>query len=130
VIVARKAYFPDSGDLVHLNFSPSAGHEHAGPHYALALSTAAFAKATGYALFCPITSRIRNWPFEVRIPAGVLPPKQGTPVDSVLLTDQIKSLDYRDRNAIFVAKAPDAVLDAVLDIVRAILDADDVMDEL
>jgi len=128
--MARTTYYPDRGDLIHLNFSPSARQELAGPHYGLVLSTKSFAKATGFALICPITSNTTPWPFDVLIPPGILPPKQGRATASAILTDQIKSLDFRERQCEFVARAPDDVLDDALAKVRAILDSDDVLEEL
>ena len=109
--MARRTYFPERGDIVHMNFSPSAGHEMADRHYALALSTSSFSRITGFALVCPITSSTRRWPFYVLIPKGIVPPKQGVPVDSHIATDQVKSADCRDREMEFVCKAPDDVLD-------------------
>jgi mRNA interferase MazF len=128
--MARRTYFPDRGDLVHLNFSPSAGHEMADRHYALVLSTASFSRITGFALVCPITSTTRPWPFHVLLPKGALPEKRGVAVDSNVVTDQVKSVDCREREMEFICKAPDDVLDEALAKVRAIIDSDDVIDEL
>jgi len=128
--LARQTYFPDRGDLIHLNFSPSARHEMADRHYALVLSTSSFAKVTGFALVCLITSNIRPWPFDVVIQKGILPAKQGKDIDSVIVTDQVKSVDFRDRECEFVRKAPDDILDEALLKVRAILDSDNVVEEL
>ena len=127
--MARHTYFPDRGDFIHIDFSPSAGHEEAGGHYGLVLSTASFSKATGHALICPITSRIRGWPLEVIVRKGLLPLKQGAAVDSVVLTYQMKSLDFRERGVAYISKAPDDVLDETLEKIRAILDSDDVIEE-
>jgi mRNA interferase MazF len=128
--MAKRTYFPDRGDFIHLNFSPSAGHEMTDRHYGLVLSTASFSRVTGFALVCPITSRIRPWPFYVLVPKGILPPKQGVLVDGNIATDQVKSVDCREREMEFVCKAPDDILDEVLARVRAIIDSDDVMEEL
>ena len=128
--MARRTYFPDRGDFVHLNFSPSAGHEMADRHFAIVLSTSSFARITGFALVCPVTSTIRPWPFYVFVPKGTLPAKQGVLVDSNIATDQVKSVDCRDREIKFVCKAPDEILDEVLARVRAIIDSDDVVEEL
>ena len=87
--MARR-YVPDSGDVVWLNFTPQAGHEQAGHRPALVLSPAAYNGKTGLMICCPITTQIKNYPFEVRI--------AGTP-DSVVLADQVKSLDWRIRKA-------------------------------
>ena len=128
--MARQTYFPDRGHFVHLNFSPSAPHEMADRHYGLVLSTSSFAKKTGFALICPVTSNVKSWPFDVFVPRGILPPKRGRDVDSVVLTDQFKSVDFRDRECEFVVEAPDAILDEALAKVRAIIDSDDVVEEL
>jgi mRNA interferase MazF len=128
--MARQTYFPDRGHFVHLNFSPSAAHEMADRHYALVLSTASFARKTGFALVCPITSNTSPWPFNVSVPKGLLPPKRGKDVESVVLTDQVKSIDFRDRECEFIVAAPDDILDDALAKVRAIVDSDDVVGEL
>ena len=127
--MSKRTYFPDRGDFVHVNFSPSAGHEQAGGHYGLALSTASFSRVTGQALICPITSHLRGWTLEVLVPKGILPPKTGELVDSAILTYQVKSLDFRERGVSFVTRAPDDILDETLEKVRAILDFDDVTAE-
>jgi len=128
--MAKRTYFPDRGHFVHLNFSPAAQHELADRHYGLVLSTASFSRKTGFALICPITSNTGPWPFDVPVPAGILPPKAGREVPSVVMTDQVKSVDFRDRDCEFVTRAPDDILDEALARVRAILDSDDVVDEL
>lgn len=87
--MARR-YVPDSGDVVWLNFTPQAGHEQAGHRPALVLSPAAYNGKTGLMVCCPITTQIKNYPFEVRI--------AGMPA-SVVLADQVKSLDWRIRKA-------------------------------
>src|SRR5271169_4539959 len=97
--MARVTYTPDRGDLVHVNLSPSAGRELTGPHYALILSPKSYNHPTGLAVCVPLTSRIRGGPFEVVVPAGLLPPKAGVgDVDSVILSDALRQLDYRDRS--------------------------------
>lgn len=128
--MSKHTYFPERGDLVHhMDFSPSTGHELTGGHYGLVLSTASFARATGHVLVCPITSTIRGWGFEVFLSRGLLPPKQGTHVDSVVLTHQAKSLDFRERHTALVGRVPDVILDEALEKVRAIVDSDVVMSE-
>jgi mRNA-degrading endonuclease toxin of MazEF toxin-antitoxin module len=112
--MARLSYTPDRGDLVHVNLSPSAGRELTGPHYALVLSSKSYNQATGLAVCAAITSRIRGGPFEVLLPKGVLPPKSGIgEVDSVILCDALRQLDYRERSMTLVAKCPRDILDEV-----------------
>jgi len=83
-------YVPESGDIVWLNFAPQAGHEQAGHRPALVVSPAAYNGKTSLMLCCPLTTQIKNYPFEVRL--GGTPP-------SVVLADQVKSLDWRVRKA-------------------------------
>jgi len=95
--MARKRYVPDAGDIVWLQFNPQAGHEQSGHRPALVLSPAAYNGAIGLMLCCPMTSKIKGYPFEVAI-AG----EDGT---SAALADQVKSLDWRVRKATFKGKA-------------------------
>ena len=83
-------YVPETGDIVWLNFTPQAGLEQAGHRPALVLSPAAYNDKTSLMICCPLTTQIKNYPFEVLI--------AGTP-QNVVLADQVKSLDWRARNA-------------------------------
>jgi mRNA interferase MazF len=112
--MARFSYTPDRGDLVHVNLSPSAGRELTGPHYALILSSKSYNQANGMVVGVPITSRIRGGPFEVLLPSGHLPAKAGIgAVDSVILCDAIRQLDYRERSMQFIKNCPRDILDEV-----------------
>jgi len=83
-------YVPDAGDIVWIDFTPQAGHEHAGHRPAVVLSPAAYNSKTSLMICCPLTTQIKNYPFEVFV--------GGTPPNAVL-ADQVKSLDWRVRNA-------------------------------
>ncbi len=87
--MARR-YVPDAGDIVWLQFTPQAGREQAGHRPALVISPAAYNDKTSLMICCPMTTQIKNYPFEVLI--------AGKPA-SVVLADQLKSLDWRARNA-------------------------------
>jgi len=104
--VMAPAYVPDAGDIVWIHFDPQAGHEQAGHRPAAVLSPAAYNAKTSLMLCCPMTSQIKNYPFEVLL-AG--------PARSAVLADQIKSLDWRRRRA----KRKGAVAPAELAEVRA-----------
>lgn len=106
------AYVPDAGDIVWLEFDPQAGHEQAGHRPALVLSPAKYNGARGMMICCPLTSRIRGYPFEVVISED--PP-------SAVLADQIKSLDWRARRAKRKGKADDSVLAAVRQLLSALI---------
>lgn len=84
-----RPYVPDSGDIVWISFDPQAGHEQAG-HRAVVLSPATYNAKTSLMLCCPMTTRIKNYPFEVLVSG---------PSPSAVLADQIKSLDWRKRRA-------------------------------
>ncbi len=100
-------YVPDRGDLVWLSFDPQLGHEQAGRRPALVLSPAAYNGRVGLALCCPVTSQVKRFPFEVVLPSGLA-------VTGVVLSDQVKSLDWRARQASFICLAPAAVVNDVL----------------
>jgi len=85
-----RSYVPDAGDIVWLSFNPQAGHEQAGHRPAVVLSPAAYNAKTSLMVCCPMTSQIKNYPFEVRI-AGASP--------SAVLADQVKTLAWRKRGA-------------------------------
>lgn len=106
-------YVPDCGDIVWLEFDPQAGHEQAGHRPALVLSPARYNQIRGMMICCPMTSRIKGYPFEVVV--SQTPP-------SAVLADQVKSLDWRARNASHKGKAPAAVLTDVQAKLRALLD--------
>lgn len=93
------AYIPDSGDLVWITFNPQAGHEQAGRRPALVLSPAAYNGKVGLAILCPVTSQIKGYPFEVVIP-------QGLEISGAILSDQVKSLDWKARKAEFCCRLP------------------------
>lgn len=95
------AYIPDRGDIVWIMFNPQAGHEQAGRRPALVLSPQAYNGKVGLAILCPITSPIKGYPFEVVIPDGL-------EVNGAILSDQVKSLDWKARKAQYSCKlAPD-----------------------
>jgi mRNA interferase MazF len=83
-------YVPDAGDIVWLDFDPQMGHEQAGRRPALVLSPASYNDKTSLMVCCPMTTQIKDYPFEVVI--------AGDPL-SVVLSDQVKSLDWRRRRA-------------------------------
>ena len=102
-----KMYYPDRGDAVWLNFSPKAGHEQSGRRPAVVVSQKSYNRKVGLGLFCPITSQIKGYPFEVLIPAGMS-------ISGVVLSDQIKSLDWQVRDAQFICKLPVSTMSEVL----------------
>lgn len=98
---------PKRGDLVWITFTPQAGHEQAGRRPALVISPGSYNGKVGLALLCPVASRAKGYPFEVAIPRGL-------GVEGVVLSDQVKSLDWRARNTERIATLPAAALREVL----------------
>jgi mRNA interferase MazF len=96
-----KKYVPDRGDVVWIHLNPQAGHEQAGRRPAVVVSPQAYNGRVGLALFCPIMSRAKGYPFEVALPPDL-------PVGGVALADQVKSLDWRARHAQLAGRLPDA----------------------
>jgi len=105
--VRAARWVPDRGDLVWLTFSPVAGHEQSGRRPALVLSPAAYNGKVGLAICCPVTSQIKAYPFEVPVPEGL-------PVAGAILSDHVKSLDWRERRAALACRLPDEVVADVL----------------
>jgi mRNA interferase MazF len=101
------AYAPRRGDVVWLTFDPQAGHEQAGRRPAFVVSPEAYNRKTGLVIACPVTSRMKGYPFEVP-----LPPRSA--VAGVILSDQIKSLDWKARRAEFASATDEATLDEVV----------------
>jgi len=107
-------YVPERRDIVWLEFNPQAGHEQAGRRPALVVSPKAYNQKVGLALFCPITSQVKGYPFEVILPV------EGS-VTGVILSDQIKSLDWRVRNVERIASVSKDVFEEVLAKILTIL---------
>lgn len=107
-------YIPGRGDAVWISFNPQAGHEHAGRRPALVLSPFEYNRKVGLAIFCPITSQLKGYPFEVAIPKGL-------PVSGVILADQAKSLDWDVRNAEYIVKLTPVVVIEVLQKLKTLL---------
>ena len=101
------AYIPDSGDIIWITFNPQAGHEQAGRRPALVLSPAAYNGKVRLAILCPITTQVKGYPFEVIIPNGL-------DISGAILSDQVKSLDWKVRKAEFECKLPPATLNEVV----------------
>ena len=108
-------YIPERGDIVWTDFNPQLGHEQAGRRSALVLSRKPYNKASGLALFCPITGRQKGYPFEVPLPRSL-------EVYGVVLVDHLKSLDWENRPIKFIAKAPDVLLAHALQKLKTLID--------
>ncbi len=103
----QRVYVPDRGDIVKLSFDPQEGHEQAGYRPAIILSPAKYNTLSSLALMCPITNQSKGFLFEVRLVEEMI-------TAGVILSDQVKSFDWRSRRVKFVEKAPNELIDEVL----------------
>lgn len=99
-------YIPDRGDLIWLDFNPQKGHEQRGKRPSLVISPKVYNEKTSLCLCLPITSRIKGYPFEVALP-------QGLSIEGVVLSDQIKNLDFMARDAKYICKVPLSIVQKV-----------------
>jgi len=106
-VSGRATFVPERGDVVKMNFDPRSGHEQSGWRPAVVVSPGAYNRASRVGLFCPITSRAKGYPFEVRL-------SEDAGVAGVILVDQIRCLDWRARNAKLVGRASDSVVREIL----------------
>jgi len=61
------------------------------------MSPASYNVKVGLAILCPITSQVKSYPFEVAIPLGLK-------VGGMMLSDQVKRLDWRVQKVDFIHK--------------------------
>ncbi len=108
------AYVPDRGEAIWITLNPQAGREQAGRRPALVLSPAAYNQKAGLVVACPITSQVKGYPFEVAIPPGLK-------ISGVILSDQVKSLDWKARQAELIARLPAPTVDEVLQKLNTLL---------
>lgn len=108
-------FVPERSDVVWLEFNPQAGGEQAGHRPALVISPKSYNRRVGLAIVCPITSRVKGYPFEVELP-------QGLEVKGAILCDQVKSLDWHGRRATRFGSVPDAIMQEVTARIRALID--------
>jgi mRNA-degrading endonuclease toxin of MazEF toxin-antitoxin module len=123
--VSKHAYHPERGDIIHLNFSPSTGREFTGPHYGLVLSTSRFSRATGLCIVLPTATKFHPEQrlHETNLMAQLPPIAELKAVGSVYM-HQIKTVDYRERGASFVARVDEDFLIDLMDRVRTFIDPD------
>ena len=108
------SYMPERGDIVWLNFTPQTGHEQRGKRPALILSPKMYNEKTSLCICLPITSKVKGYPFEVALPEDL-------EVRGVVLSDQVKSLDFVAREAAFICRVPKDIVASVQKNVTALV---------
>jgi mRNA interferase MazF len=106
--------FPERGDVIWLSLDPRVGHEQAGRRPAIVVSPAGYNRKVGLALVCPITSRRKGYPYEVALPPGLK-------IQGVVLSDHARSVDWKARQGVLIAKVPSSVTEEVLMKLRTLL---------
>ena len=110
-----KKYTPNRGDIVTINFNPQSGREQAGKRPALIISPKSYNAKTGLALACPITSKVKNYPFETKLPKQIK-------TKGVVLSDHVKNLDWQTRRVKFIEKLPNSQTEEVIYKLSILLD--------
>jgi mRNA interferase MazF len=113
-MVKPKNYVPEKGDIVWLDFDPKAGHAQKGRRPALVISQMSYNEKVGSGIVCPITSKEKGYPFEVKV--------EGKNISGCVLSDQVKSLDWKIRNVEFIEKASAEVIEKVVEIIKVIIE--------
>jgi len=111
--MVKEKYIPERGDIVWLNFNPGSGHEQKGKRPAIVISPKGYNEKVGLGLFCPITSKIKNYPFEVKM--------ENDKINGVVLADQIKSLDWKTREIEFMTKETSEKVNEIIDKIGVLL---------
>jgi mRNA interferase MazF len=106
--VSKRTYFPDRGDLIQINFQPAAGREIDKRRPAIVLSSLGYNRQIGLCVAVPLSTDLTPGPFWIPMPSGHLPRP------SLILCDYVKSFDYRERSAAFVAKLPKPLVDEIV----------------
>lgn len=109
-----KPFIPDRGDAVWVTLNPQAGHEQSGRRPAVVLSPRVYNGKVGLAILCPITNEIKGYPFEVLIPSGLA-------ISGAILSDQVKSLDWRIRKADLICSLPEKTVTETLQKLSALI---------
>jgi mRNA interferase MazF len=113
-----RSYLPNRGDVVWISLNPQTGHEQAGRRPAVVVSPLAYNRKVGLALLCPVTSQIKGYPFEVIVP-------QGLKLSGAVLSDQVKSLDWRARRAELICTLPKDTIDEVVQKLSTLVSLDE-----
>jgi mRNA interferase MazF len=110
----KREYVPDAGDLVWLTFDPQSGREQKGRRPAVILSPRVYNQRAQRAIACPITSKVKGYAFEVTVASD-------SGIDGVILTDHLKSLDWKERRAEFAGKLAAGALTDLRERIRPLL---------
>lgn len=112
--MVKSKYVPEKGDLVWLDFDPQSGHEQKGRRPAVCVSQKKYNQKIGLALFCPVTSHIKGYPFEIVL--------ENHSINGCILSDQVKNLDWTQRNCDFIEKTTEEEINSVVDNIKLMIE--------
>jgi len=101
------SFVPERGDIIWINLNPQSEHEQSGRRPAVVLSPKSYNEKTGLTILCPVTGKIKGYPFEVIIPDGFS-------INEVILSDHVKNLDWRARNTEYIFSLPEETISLAL----------------
>lgn len=111
--MVKPDYFPERGDLVWIELTPQIGNVQSGKRPALVISPGSYNQKTGLCLMVPVTGRIKSYPFEVNVSTSK--------ISGVILADQIKSLDWKSRNARFICRIESEIMADVIGLIHTLI---------
>ena len=129
--MSYRSYFPQRGDFVHVNASPSAGREMAGFHFALVMSPLNYNKKTGMAIVLIGTSKFKHeshprYGNVKYIPGGMIEPTNNNPTgEGILLCGMVRQIDWRERSVSFAGKAPKEFVEDALERLLSVMEEDE-----
>jgi mRNA interferase MazF len=114
--VSKRTYFPERGDVIEVNFQPAAGREIDKRRPAIVVSPADYNRSSGFCLVVPLTTQMTSGPFWIPLPTGYLSKP------SMILCDYMKSVDYRERSAVLLAKVPEELVQTIVSTLLDVID--------
>jgi mRNA interferase MazF len=111
--MSKESYIPNQGDFIWIILDPRVGHEQSGRRPAIVLSKRLFTERTGLAVICPITSKVKGIPFEIRV--------KSEGIDGAVLPIHLRTVDVIARRSQFIGKASESVLRRVTEAVSLLI---------
>jgi mRNA interferase MazF len=111
-----KSYIPKQGDLIWIHFKPDLPQNPKNARPALIVSPSVYNETRGLCLVLPVTTHIKDYPFEVRFFTDCM--------EGVIIADQIRCFDWRSHQISFISKVERAVLEEVIERFNTLLSLD------
>jgi len=114
--VSKRAYHPERGDLIDMNFQPAAGREIDKRRPAIVLSPLEYNRRSGLCLAVPLTTDLTPGPLRITMPDGYVR------YPSLILCDYVKSFDYRERAAALIRPVPEQLVQEIVSNIFDLID--------